>query len=288
MPRGVYQRKPKTDRLQSSIDKMLNVQQTPVIVETDDEIDAKLTERFEILAEMTDAAIAGEVRALVVSGPAGLGKSFTVENKLETWDPSAINHTIIKGYVRAPGLFKLLYAHRSPGQVLVFDDADAIFADDTSLNLLKAACDTTERRVISYITEGSLIDEETAERLPKSFHFEGTIVFITNIDFEAQIERGHKFAPHMQAMVSRAHYIDLAMKTSRDYLIRIRQVIKLGLLDNIGLDSAGQSDVIDFIETNYKSLRELSLRMALKIGAIRRRGDANWKRRARVTCCKNI
>lgn len=288
MPRGVYQRKPKTDRLQSSIDKMLNVQQTPVIVETDDEIDAKLTERFEILAEMTDAAIAGEVRALVVSGPAGLGKSFTVENKLETWDPSAINHTIIKGYVRAPGLFKLLYAHRSPGQVLVFDDADAIFADDTSLNLLKAACDTTERRVISYITEGSLIDEETAERLPKSFHFEGTIVFITNIDFEAQIDRGHKFAPHMQAMVSRAHYIDLAMKTSRDYLIRIRQVIKLGLLDNIGLDSAGQSDVIDFIETNYKSLRELSLRMALKIGAIRRRGDANWKRRARVTCCKNI
>lgn len=288
MPRGVYQRKPKSDRMQSTIDKMLNVQQTPVIVETDDEIDAKLTERFEILGEMTDAAIAGEVRALVVSGPAGLGKSFTVENKLETWDPSAINHTIIKGYVRAPGLFKLLYAHRSPGQVLVFDDADAIFADDTSLNLLKAACDTTERRVISYITEGSLIDEETAERLPKSFHFEGTIVFITNIDFEAQIERGHKFAPHMQAMVSRAHYIDLAMKTSRDYLIRIRQVIKLGLLDNIGLDADGQSDVIDFIETNYKSLRELSLRMALKIGAIRRRGDANWKRRARVTCCKNI
>lgn len=288
MPRGVYDRKAnKAARLQTQLDKMLNVQSTPVVVETDAEIEAKLTDRFEILAEMTDSAITGDVRALVVSGPAGLGKSFTVESKLESWDPSAVNHTIIKGYVRAPGLYKLLYAHRAAGQVLVFDDADAIFADDTSLNLLKAACDTTERRIISYITEGSLIDEETAERLPKSFQFDGTIIFITNKDFDSEIERGHKFAPHMQAMVSRAHYIDLAMKTSRDYLIRIRQVVKQGLLDNIGLDAQGQTDVVEFIESNYKSLRELSLRMALKIGAIRRRGDANWKKRARVTCCKS-
>lgn len=286
MPRGVYDRKAsKAARLQSQLDKMLNVQSAPVVVETDDEIEAKLTDRFEILAEMTDSAISGDVRALVVSGPAGLGKSYTVESKLETWDPSAVNHTIIKGYVRAPGLYKLLYAHRSAGQVLVFDDADAIFADDTSLNLLKAACDTTERRVISYITEGSLIDEETAERLPKSFQFDGTIIFLSNIDFDLQIDRGHKFAPHLAAMVSRSHYIDLAMKTSRDYIIRIRQVIKLGLLDNIIPDKEHQKEVFQFIEANHKSLRELSLRMALKIATLRRKGN-NWQRMARVTCMR--
>jgi len=286
MPRGVYDRKAnKTARLQTQLDKMLNVQATPVVVETDDEIEAKLTDRFEILAEMTDSAITGDVRALVVSGPAGLGKSFTVEAKLESWDPSAVNHTIIKGYVRAPGLYKLLYAHRAAGQVLVFDDADAIFADDTSLNLLKAACDTTERRIISYITEGSLIDEETAERLPKSFQFDGTIIFLSNIDFDLQIERGHKFAPHLAAMVSRSHYIDLAMKTSRDYIIRIRQVIKLGLLDNILPNKEHQDEVFRFIESNHKSLRELSLRMAIKVATLRRKGD-KWQRMARVTCCK--
>lgn len=281
MPRGVYQRKPKADKI-AKLDKLLNVTQAPVVVETDDEIEARLTDRFEILGEMTDLAISGDVRAMVVSGPAGLGKSFTVEAKLEAVDPSALDHTIVKGYVRAPGLYKLLYAHRNKGQVLVFDDADAIFFDDTALNLLKAACDTTERRVISYITENGLVDEETAERLPKSFQFDGTVIFITNLDMDAMVERGHKLAPHLTAIISRTHYIDLQMKTTRDYLIRIRQVVKQGLLRNIGLTPSEQDDVVRFIEANHAKLRELSLRMAIKLGALRRKGG-NWERMARVT-----
>lgn len=291
MPRGVPKSGFRAARgsRNTNIKKLLNVAPAPavpVIVETDAEIEAKLTDRFEILDEMAGAAIEGDARSLIVSGPAGLGKSYTVEKKLAEWDPEAVNHKIVKGYVRAPGLYKLLFAHRARGQVLVFDDADEVFLDDTAINLLKAACDSTDRRVISYITEGTLIDEETAERLPKSFVFEGTVVFITNYDFDAMIERGSKLAPHLQALVSRSHYIDMAMKTKRDYLIRIRQVVRQGLLRNIGLDEAAQLDVIDFIEDNQDRLRELSLRMALKVGSIRRRGG-NWVRVARVTCCKN-
>lgn len=290
MPRGVPKagfRSPRGSG-KNNIEKILNVVPTsvPVIVETDDEIEQKLYDRFEILDEMTQAAIAGDVRSFIISGPAGLGKSYTVEKALASWDPSAIDHKIVKGYVKATGLYKLLYTHRARGQVLVFDDADEVFLDDTALSLLKAACDSTDRRIISYLTEGTLIDEETAERLPKSFVFEGTVIFITNYDFDAMIERGSKLAPHLQALVSRSHYIDMAMKTKRDYLIRIRQVIRQGLLRNIGLDEAAQLDVINFIEDNQDRLRELSLRMALKIGSIRRRGG-NWMRMARVTCCKN-
>lgn len=290
MPRGV----PKTGfraarNGTAKIAKILNVAaaQVPVIVETDAEIEAKLADRFEILDTMTDAAISGDARALIVSGPAGLGKSFTVEKALNAWDPNAVNHKVVKGYIKATGLFKLLYAHRAAGQVLVFDDADEVFLDDTAINLLKAACDTSDRRVISYMTEYNMIDEESAERLPKSFQFEGTIIFITNYDFDAMIERGSKLAPHLQALVSRAHYIDMAMKNKRDYLIRIRQVIRQGLLRNINLSEEAQLDVIDFIEVNQDRLRELSLRMALKIGAIRRKGAANWQKVARVTCCRN-
>lgn len=289
MPRGVPKNGFRAPRGSRKVQKMLAVAPAPVpvIVETDEEIEAKLSDRFEILEAMTDAAISGDARAVIVSGPAGLGKSYTVEKSLNDWDPNAVNHKIVKGYVRATGLYKLLYAHRAPGQVLVFDDADEVFLDDTAINLLKAACDSTDRRIISYITEGTLIDEETAERLPKSFQFEGTVIFITNYDFDAMIERGSKLAPHLQALVSRAHYIDMAMKTKRDYLIRIRQVIRQGLLRNNGLDDEAQIDVIDFIEDNQDRLRELSLRMALKIGAIRRKGAANWKKVARVTCCKS-
>ena len=295
MPRGVPKsgfrnRASKPDK----IAKIVNVSRTSPAAqdffnntETDAEIEAKLADRFEILASMTEAAICGDVRALIVSGPAGLGKSYTVEKALEAWDPNGTSHSTVKGYVRAPGLYKLLYQHRGSGQVLVFDDADTIFFDDTSVNLLKAVCDSTDRRVVSYITEGSLIDEETAERLPKSFQFDGTIIFISNMDFDAMIDRGHKLAPHLQALVSRSHYIDLAMKSSRDYLIRIRQVVRDGLLRNIGLDGDGQADVMTFIETNHNKLRELSLRMALKIGVIRRRGASNWKKVAMVTTCRN-
>lgn len=251
--------------------------------ETDEQIAERLAERFDILDVLTEACTVGNARAMIVSGPAGLGKSYTVENRLSQWDPNEINHTIVKGYVRATGLVKLLYQYRAEGQVIVFDDADAIFFDDVSLNLLKAVCDTTERRRVSWLSEGALIDEESAERIPRSFDFNGTIIFITNYDFDAMIEKGHKLAPHLQALVSRAHYVDLAMKSRRDYLIRIKQVIDQGLLAE--LTPAQRLDVVGFINKNHDKLRELSLRMALKLGALRRQGG-NWERLAKITCCK--
>ena len=232
--------------------------------ETDEQISARIAERFDILDVLTEACTVGNARALIVSGPAGLGKSFTVEKRLTDWDPSAVNHTIVKGYVRATGLVKLLYQFREEGQVIVFDDADAIFFDDVSLNLLKAVCDTTERRTVSWLSEGSLIDEETAVRIPRSFEFNGTIIFISNYDFDAMIDKGHKLAPHLSALVSRAHYIDLAMKSRRDYLVRIRQVIDQGLLDHLSFGH--RVEVKQFIERNADNLRELSLRMAIKLG----------------------
>jgi len=262
---------------------------TPTVVvqnETDDEIASRLAERFSILEVLTNAAVKGEARALVVSGPAGLGKSYTVEKALESWDPEQINHTIVKGYVKTTGLYKLLYQYRNAGQVLVFDDADTIFYDDNSLNLLKAVCDTTERRVVSYLAETNMVDEESAERIPRSFAFEGTIVFITNLDFDSLIERGHKLAPHLQALVSRSHYIDLAMKTRRDYMVRIRQVISAGMLKAQGLTPSQEKEVLDFLNAKQDRLREMSLRMALKIGALVKMGG-NWQKLAAVTCCKN-
>lgn len=282
MPRGV----PKTGfrRAKNTAERMANIKVTYTETkETDAQIEAKLAERFEILDILAESCTVGNTRALIVSGPAGLGKSYTIEQRLREWDPNEVNHTIIKGYVRATGLVKLLYAYREEGQVLVFDDADAIFFDDVSLNLLKAVCDTTERRRVSWLSEGKLIDEDTAEIVPRSFDFNGTIIFITNYDFDAMIERGHKLAPHLEALVSRAHYIDLAMKTRRDYLIRIRQVIKQGLLSYLNMNE--QLDVINFIEANHSTLRELSLRVAIKIGNLRKTNN-QWEKLAKITCCK--
>ena len=259
--------------------------QTNAIKETDEQIEARLEERFSILEKLTDACIKGNARSLVISGPAGLGKSYSVEKKLEEWDANCVHHTIVKGYVRTTGLVKTLYRLRHPGCVIVFDDADSIFFDDNSLTILKAVCDTTEKRRVHYLAEGSLIDEESAERIPKIFDFDGTVIFITNYDFDSMIQRNHKLSAHFQALVSRSHYIDLSMKSRRDYLVRIRQMICKGLLSYLSPEE--QVDVYDFIESNHHRLRELSLRMAIKLANIRKDNGIDWKQIANVTCCKN-
>jgi hypothetical protein len=283
MPRGVYARK--TDTV-SAADKIaaIKVSHNAVNAETDEQIDARIAERFQILDLLTESCMVGNSRSLIVSGPPGLGKSFTVERTLSEWDPNGANHVIVKGYVRATGLIKLLYQFREQGQVVVFDDADTIFFDDTSLNLLKAVCDTTERRRVSWLSEGKLMDDETGEIIPRTFDFDGTVIFISNYDFDHMIEKGHKLAPHLSALISRSHYIDLALKTRRDYLVRIRQVIRDGMLDD--LTATQRNEVIAYIEQNHSRLRELSLRMAIKIGNLRKTTD-DWKRMANVTCCRN-
>ncbi len=253
--------------------------------ETDAEIDARLRERFEILDVLTQAALFGDARSVIVSGPAGLGKSFNVDKVLASWDPEQTNHTIVKGFVRPTGLYKMLYDHREKGKVLVFDDADSVFFDDVALNLLKGVCDTTDIRRVSWLAE-TRMETDDGEPLPRSFIFEGTIVFITNLDFDDMIDRGHKLAPHMAALVSRSHYIDLAMKTKRDYLVRIRQVVADGMLRDQGLNASQEAEVMAYIEEKQNVLRELSLRMAVKIGNLVRTGT-NWRKLANVTCCKN-
>lgn len=290
MPRGVPKagfRRPRSNvkRLQVQF----NLPEGPVRIssETDTEIEQKLTDRFEILEALTQAAITGEARSLIVSGPSGLGKSYTVEQAVSQWDPSGKSYAIVKGYVKATGLYKMLYNYRHPGNVLIFDDADSIFFDDVSLNFLKAVCDTTDKRELSYLSEGVLMDEESGASLPKHFEFNGTVVFITNYDFDSMIDRGHKLAPHLQAMLSRSHYIDLAMKTKRDYIIRIKQVVAQGLLKNKGLTEQAQKEVVDFVVQNAEIMRELSLRAVLKVATLRLSGGARWEKMARVTVCRN-
>lgn len=258
----------------------------PIHVETDAEIEAKLSERFQILEDLSHAAVNATIKALIVSGPSGLGKSYTVEQVLNQFDPAGNKSEHIKGYVRATGLMKTLYRRRNKGNVIVFDDADAIFFDDVSLNILKAATDSADRRMISWMSEAKFEDDD-GDIIPSRFEFKGTIIFITNLDFDAMIDRGHKLAPHMQALISRAHYIDLAMKTKRDYYVRIQQVVKQGLLSKAGYDHDEEADVLRFVDKHFDKLREASLRSVLKIASLRKSNPQHFESMARVTVCKN-
>lgn len=278
MPRGVY------DRSKAKNSKSKNVEEV-VVLETDDQIRQKLDERFSILNDLTVGSTKGDIKALIVSGPPGLGKSYTVESVISQFDPTGSCSEIIKGYVRPTGLLRALYRRRFSNNIIVFDDADNVFFEDVSLNLIKAATDSTDKRRISWMSEANFEDED-GDKIPRQFEFKGTIIFITNLNFQTMIDRGHKLAPHLAALESRAMYLDLAMSTRRDFLIRIKQVLENGMLTTAGYSADIELDVTNFIEQNLSSLREVSLRTVLKLAAMRKTNPSRFESMARVVCCR--
>ena len=287
MPRGVPKSGFRNTRKRQAINFAQQVIK-PVRVETVAEIEAKLKDRFEALEVMAEATGKGINRSLIVSGPAGLGKSYTVEAKLQELESMGHSVTYIKGYVRPLALYKLLYETRHAKSVLVFDDSDSVFYDDVSMNLLKGACDSTDRRVLHWLSKSIEKEEdEEGESIPEKFEFEGSVIFITNYDFDAMIASGNKLAPHFEALVSRSHYLDLAMKTKMDYIVRIKQVVRGGMLKSRGFNAAEETMILEFIVNNMERLRELSLRMVVKISGLYKMDKKNWQKLASQTCMRN-
>lgn len=281
-------------RLLDESDAVINKEEYHVHVsapkhETDEEIMERIATRFSILDDMVKSVIAGEIRAMVVSGPPGVGKSYIVEREIEKaamFDKIAgrkIRAEVVKGSTTAIGLYTTLYKYSDPGSVLVLDDCDAVFADPTSINLLKGSLDTGKKRRISWIADSSLLRRED---VPNSFDFNGSVIFITNQNFEYNNSKTLK--PHLDALQSRCHVIDLTINTSREKVLRIKQLAKSGeLFGDYGLSSSEEDEIIDFIVVNHSKLREISLRTAIKIGALTKAFPNRWKEMASVTCMKS-
>jgi hypothetical protein len=262
-----------------------------VLTETDEEIMERLGQRFEILEDMTRAVKKGDVKSMIVTGPPGVGKSFGVEKVLSRHDVFADvandsklkKYEVVKGAMSAIGLYSKLYEYSDAKSILVFDDCDSVLLDDLSLNILKAALDSGKKRMIHWNTDSRLL---RSEGVPNSFEFKGGAIFITNIKFEHV--RSKKLRDHLEALESRCHYLDLTIDTEREKLLRIKQVVEqAGMLDEYELEDWAKLEVVDFIVTNAKRMRELSLRMVLKVADIRIAMPTKWKAVVEVTCMRN-
>jgi hypothetical protein len=265
------------------------VKTAPAPEATDEEVMARIRERFEILDEMTKAAVAGDVRAMIVSGPPGVGKSYGVEKIVEAaclFDKISgkrLRAEVVKGSATALGLYQTLYKYSDKNCVLVFDDCDSILLDDVALNLLKGALDSGKKRKISWLSDSSVLRREG---VPDSFSFNGTVIFITNLKFDKM--KSQKLRDHLDALQSRCHYLDLTLDTMRDKILRIKQIANDGqLFEEYEFDTETQEEIIDFMTHNAARLREMSLRMAIKIADLRKSFPLKWKAMAEVTCMKS-
>ena len=250
--------------------------------ESDAEIIERLRSRFNMLTEMTKAVKKGDVRAMIVSGPPGVGKSHGVEEVLDRYKMledmgGRKTHEVVKGAMSALGLYAKLYKMADEGNVIVFDDCDSVFSDELSLNILKAALDSKKNRKIHWNTDSHKLRQEG---IPDCFTFKASAIFITNLKFDKV--KG-KLREHLEALESRCHYMDLTIDSERDKMLRIRQVIQDGMLNSYALSDEVKEDIIDFVDINKGRLRELSLRTVLKVADLAKAFPNNWEAYAENT-----
>jgi len=267
-----------------------SVPAVPAVPEqSDEERMAEIADRFEVLTEMTKAAVAGDIRAMIVSGPPGVGKSYGVEQEIEKatlFDAIAgrkLRAEVVKGSATALGLYSTLYRYSDANSVIVFDDCDSILVDDVALNLLKGALDSGKKRKISWLSDSNLLRREG---IPDSFNFNGSVIFITNLKFDQM--KSQKLRDHLDALQSRCHYLDLTLDTMRDKILRIRQIAATGeLFNDLNLPEGADAEILEFMSANKNKLREMSLRMAIKLGQLYKTFPLRWRGLAESTCMRH-
>jgi len=272
---------PNFDRISRGVYKL--PESTQINFETPEDIEARIADTFESLETLVASVASNSVNSLVVAGAPGLGKSYTVNKVLNEINQD--NYIFHRGYLRASHLFRLLWQNRFNGQVIVLDDTDAIFGDETALNILKAALELKSVRRIGWGSEKEFLDDD-GETIPRYFDYSGSIIFLTNLPFREMIAGNSKNAPHLGALESRSLVLDLKIKTQSEYLIKIKQTIKAGMLENAGFNLVEEVEIISFLEENITKFSDISLRMVEKIAALYRANPTNWQKLCRAVCFK--
>ena len=240
-----------------------------------------INERFGFVSDMVTMLCNGAQASVVVTGPGGLGKSYTVTKTLEAngfTDISVLDDSfevgakiaknkfiVIKGYSTPKGLYRLLYENQDG--VIVFDDCDSVLKDPVSLNLLKGALDSYSRRIISW--RADIKDED----LPTTFEFKGRVVFISNLG-SSQID---------QAIITRSMAVDLSM-TTKQKVERMAHIMNSGEFMPEA-EMTHKRDALALIDHLKDKVKELSLRTLIQVTKIRANAGKNWQNLAEYTIC---
>lgn len=244
-------------------------------IESQEAMVARINKRFEVMELMSDGLTAGTIRSLIISGAAGIGKTHGLDSKLtRDHDDGKISYNLVTGKMTAIGLYEQLYKNRNSTCITAIDDVD-VFSDMDTLNILKAALDTGEKRKICWNTASAYLEDN---QIPKEFEYHGTVVFITNVDLDREIEKDTKLSPHIDALLSRSIYLDLGVHTNQEILIRIESVVRnTNMLSRAGLNQQEINDLLLWLRDNVDNLRTISLRTVLQIAMFINTSTTGWR-----------
>lgn len=234
-----------------------------------------INERFDIMADYVDMVARKQLASAVITGEGGLGKSHTVmktiraaklrdvsELEIGAKYNGAAGYVIVKGYSTAKGLYRTLYENRN--QVIIFDDCDSILRDPNAVNVLKAALDSYDERIVSWNSEGF----GSGDDLPSRFAFEGGVIFISNMSKEK--------IP--QAVRSRALCADVCM-TRSEVVERMHTIVKSeDFLPDFS--AAHKAEAMEFVADNAFNplVKQLNLRSLINVVKTRQAKPDAWKR----------
>jgi len=247
------------------------------------ERDAKfgINTRFDFVEKLVNMVAAGVQPSAVITGEGGLGKTYTVTKTLEKngykdmsdlaeFQVGAVVQrskvfTMVKGYSTAKGLYRTLFENNK--SVIVFDDCDAVLKDPVALNLLKGALDSYGKRIISW--NADLRDDD----LPRSFNFEGRVIFISNMNQDS-ID---------QAIRSRSMLIDLSMTADQ----KIERMETIAKCDSFmpEYDVKVKQESLALIRELKDSAKEISLRTLISVCKIRASNPKDYKALAEYMIC---
>lgn len=240
----------------------------------------RIQSRFKTLVEITEAIINGNIRSLILAGAPGVGKTHTIESMLmEAEDMGKIRYKIIRGKLTPIELYMKLYQYRASEDVLLLDDSDAVYQDETGINILKAALDTGRQRTISWLSQASALRDNN---VPSSFDYEGRLIVITNMDFQSIVDSGKgKLVPHLAALKSRAHYLDTQLHEPTDLVAWTAHMINTHhILEQNGMTPEQERSAVQWLMQNYGKMSEISLRPMIKIAEYMAINAITWREMA--------
>ena len=247
----------------------------------DPELVFSINERFLILEDFVDMVASRTIPSAIITGQGGLGKSHTVFAALKragllNLDDAEIGarfdeglsskgYVVVKGFSTAKGLFRTLYENKD--RLVVFDDCDSVLKDPVASNLLKAALDSYDKRIITWNAEGGFGGDD---ELPKSFLFTGGVIFISNMPM-------YKIP---QAIISRSMPADVSM-TRSEIIERMTAIVKAGDF-LVGYELAHKLEALEFIAANSArpEIKEINLRTLINVTKARSTKPDHWKRLA--------
>lgn len=228
-----------------------------------------IDDRFQYMEDFVDMTVKGPCNSLIIAGEGGLGKSWTVQDRLhraglkeitmdEEGNRSEGDYEFVKGHSSAKGLYRSLYENREG--IVVYDDCDMVLKDPEAVSILKGALDSYERRFVSWMVEA-----RGADALPRRFEFKGKVIFLSNLSLGRL----------PQPLLSRSLFVDVDM-TIPDKFSRMRKIAP-AVMPHVPLKQ--KLELIAFLETFAEHIGDLNMRTFGKCCLIITQYPKDWKTR---------